>query len=366
MTVYLDANASEPLRPAAFEAMARAAFLSGNPSSIHAEGQAARRVLEDARHVLAEAFGTEADGVIFTSGGTEANALALHAFRRQRMAMGATEHDAIRTPARRHAQVTALSVTPEGTLDIDALGAFLDSGDAALVCVMAANNETGVLHPIREIAARCRSAGAWLHVDAVQAAGRVPVTLDTLGADSLAISGHKFGGPKGAGALLTRAATVDPLIQGGGQERGRRGGTPPLPAIAGMAAALREALAEDGGQQRVWRDRIEAAAREVGARVAGADAPRLGQTSALVLDGVAAQTQLIALDLAGYAVSAGAACSSGKVAFSHVLDAMGYGVAAGHAIRVSLPWNVEESDVEGFIAAYRAMALRLGGAGRRA
>jgi cysteine desulfurase len=225
---------------------------------------------------------------------------------------------------------------------------------------MLANNETGVLQPITQAAALCRRHGALLHVDAVQAAGRMPVDLAALGADSLAVSSHKLGGPQGAGALLLAPslATIAPLIVGGGQERGRRGGTPALPAIAGFAAAAAVSPADQGRLARL-RDAVESAALAAGAVPVAAAVPRLANTACLALPGVRADAQVIALDLAGFAVSAGAACSSGKVAASHVLAAMGLGALAGQAIRVSLPWDVRDADVQAFAAAYAGMAARL-------
>ncbi len=338
--IYLDANASEPLRPEARAAMLAAADVVGNPASIHAAGRAARRVLEDARAALARRCGAAPDQVIFTSGGTEANALAIAGA--ERVIMGATEHDAVRAAA---PGAIVLPVDADGVIHLLALQELLRDGPA-LVCVMLANNETGTMQPVREAAALCRAAGARLHVDAVQA--RAPVALPDLGAHSLALSSHKIGGPKGAGALVTDGAVV-PVITGGGQERGRRGGTPALPAVAGFGAAA----ALDWPDLTPMRDALAAGHRVLG----GPD--RLGNTACLALPGVAAQTQVIALDLAGIHVSAGAACSSGKVARSHVLDAMGLGALAGEAIRVSLPWNATWSDVEAFRVAYAAMAARL-------
>lgn len=354
--IYLDANATEPLRPAAQAAVLAALAGVGNPSSVHAAGRAARRRLEDAREAIATRFGAPPGAVVFTSGGTEADALAVHALGRgRRLIVGATEHDAIRAAA---PGAAILRVGRDGVADLGALRDLLE-GPPALVCLMAANNETGVLQPVAEAAALCRARGARLHVDAVQAAGRIALDFAGLGADSLALSSHKLGGPAGAGALLLAPAAPDltPLIAGGGQERGRRGGTPPLPAIAGFAAAAAEA----GGADRLapLRDAIERAAVAAGAVVIGAAAPRLPNTTCLALPGVRAETQVIALDLAGIAVSAGAACSSGKVARSHVLDAMGLGPLAGEAIRVSLPWSATEADVAAFAAAYRQVAERL-------
>ena len=352
--IYLDANASEPLRPAAREAMLAAAQLAGNPASVHAAGRAARRLLEEARETIAGRFGARPQDVVFTSGGTEADALAIHALGRgRRLVIGATEHDAIRAAA---PDATSLPVDREGVAELAGLDAILAASAPALVCLMLANNETGVIQPIAEAAALCRRHGALLHVDAVQAACRVKVDLAALGADSLALSAHKIGGPTGAGALLLAPdLPAPPLIAGGGQERGRRGGTPALAAIAGFAAAARAETPD----VTTFRDEAETAARGVGAVVCGAGAPRIGNTTCLALPGVKAETQVIALDLAGICVSAGAACSSGKVSHSHVLAAMGLGPLAGQAIRVSFPWNATEADLRGFVAAYRAMAERL-------
>lgn len=349
---YLDANATEPLRPEARTAMLAALELTGNPASVHAAGRAARRALEDARAAIAARFGACTEGVVFTSGGTEANALAIAGQLAGRgIIMGATEHDAVRAAA---PGAEVLPVDNDGVADLDALARML-AGPPVLVCLMLANNETGTLQSVAEAAMLCRHHGALLHVDAVQAAGRIATDLAALGADSMAISSHKLGGPKGAGALLLAPGrNVEALIRGGGQERGRRGGTPALPAIAGFAAAAGLARTD----LTAMRDAAEAQAVRCGAVVLGGR-NRLTNTSCLALPGVRADTQVIALDLAGVAVSAGAACSSGKVARSHVLDAMGAGALAGEAIRVSLPWNATWDDVRAFQDAYAAMAARL-------
>jgi len=355
MHIYLDANASEPLRPEAREAMLDAMAAAGNPASVHGAGRAARRTLEDARETIAAAFGARPDRVIFTSGATEANALALHATAAgRRVLIGASEHDSLLAAA---PDAPRLPVNRDGRADLDALAAFVAAGPA-WVALMAANNETGTLQPIAEAAVLCRRHGAWLHVDAVQAAGRMKLDLGALGAHSLALSGHKLGGPQGAGALLLAEAVAPrPLLAGGGQERGWRAGTPAVPAVAGFAAAVRAARQDD--RLAPLRAIIEDAARDAGAIVCGAGAPRLANTTCLALPGVRADAQVIALDLAGIAVSAGAACSSGKVAPSHVLAAMGLGRLAGEAIRVSLPWNATEADARAFAAAYPAIAARL-------
>ena len=354
---YLDANATEPLRPEARAAIAAALEVTGNPSSVHGAGRAARRIMEDARESLAGRFGARPADVVFTSGGTESDALAIHALGGgRRLIIGATEHDAVRAAA---PAAAILPVDRQGVGDLDALAALLADGPPALVCLMLANNETGTIQPIAQVAALCRRHGARLHVDAVQAAGRMPVDLATLGADCLAISSHKLGGPAGAGALLLapEVSSIAPLIAGGGQERGRRGGTPPVAVIAGFAAAAQ--AGGDASALAPLRDAAEHAAVACGAVVCGGGAPRLPNTTSLALPGARADAQVIALDLAGVAVSAGAACSSGKVAISHVLAAMGLGELAGQAIRVSLPWNATPGNVAAFADGYAQMAGRL-------
>jgi cysteine desulfurase len=352
----MDANATEPLRPEAREAVLAALDLPGNPSSVHADGRAARRVLEAARESVGRRFGAKPAEVVLTSGGTEANALAIHGLGRgRRLLVGATEHPAVLAAAGLEAET--IPVRPDGTADLTALESLLAASGPALVCLMAANNETGVLHPLEEAAALCRAHGALLHVDAVQAAGRVALPLV---ADSLAISGHKLGGPKGAGALVLRPGLhLPPLIAGGGQERGRRGGTEPLPAIAGLGAAI-EAAGPDPRLARL-RDAIEEGTSAIAPElvIAGAEAPRLPNTTCLILPGIPAETQVISLDLAGIRVSAGAACSSGKVARSPVLAAMGLSDLAGCGIRVSLPWNAPDDAPQRFLAAWAAMRTRL-------
>jgi len=327
--------------------MLEALDLTGNPSSVHAAGRSARRLLEAARAKVAACLDAMPADLVFTSGGTEASSLAIHGLGAgRRIIIGATEHDAVRAAA---PGATILPVLASGQADLAALDTLLRQGPA-LLCLMLANNETGVLHPVAEAAMLCRAHGALLHVDAVQAAGRLTFTCASLGAHSIALSAHKLGGPPGAGALvLAPGLALAAQIAGGGQERGRRGGTPALPAIAGFAAAFQAAPGS------VWlgslRDRAEQIAVQAGAVVCGAG-ERLPNTTCLALPGVRADTQVIALDLAGIAVSAGAACSSGKVARSHVLEAMGLHDLAGCAIRVSLPWNTTQADIAAFGAAY--------------
>ncbi len=358
--IYLDANATEPLRPQARSALLAGLEVTGNPSSVHGAGRHARATLEAAREALARRFGARPEDLVLTAGGTEADALAVHGLSQgRRIIVGATEHDAIRSAA---PEGVTLPVDRDGVADLEELASLLASGPPTLVCLMLANNETGTIQPVGAAASICRQYGALLHVDAAQAAGRIPLQFAALGADSLAVSSHKLGGPAGAGALLLTPAlsSIEPLVRGGGQERGRRGGTPSVPAIAGFAAAA--AAATDAEHLRPLRDRLERMAAAHGAVVCGGGAARLPNTSCLALPGVRSDAQVIALDLAGYAVSAGAACSSGKIAASHVLAAMGLGPLAGQAIRVSLPWNATSKEVEAFTDAYGRMAVQLKGA----
>ncbi|HEX3984749.1 MAG TPA: aminotransferase class V-fold PLP-dependent enzyme [Acidisoma sp.] len=359
---YLDANATEPMRGQGREAVVAALDTLGNPSSIHGDGRAARKLLEDAREALAARFGGAARNLVFTSGGTEADAVAIHGLSRGgRVLRGATEHPAVIESAGDAAGV--LPVDEEGRIRLEVLEAALVADKPALVSVMLANNETGTVQPVAEIARLCRAAGVLFHVDAVQGAGRMPFDFATLGADAVSLSAHKLGGPPGAGALLlTRDAAdrLQPLTLGGGQERGRRGGTHALPNIAGFAAAALACRPEDAARLAPWRDAMEQAAVAAGAVILGGGAERLPNTTCLALAGARAEAQVIALDLAGISVSAGSACSSGKIARSHVLEAMGAGDLAAQAIRVSLPWNATEDSVAAFIAAYQAMAARMG------
>ncbi|MBA5726312.1 cysteine desulfurase family protein [Bombella favorum] len=372
--VYLDANATEPLRPAAREAVLAGLEQTGNPASVHAAGRKARIMLEEVRKQMAAAFGREADCCIFTSGGTEADTLALHGFGRaegRAILIGATEHDAIRKAA---PDAALIPVDGQGVIDCTALEEMLATRTAGeggqrgpLVCIMAANNETGVYAPLQDVAALCRRYGAFLHVDAVQAAGRMreqdefsqALKDGSLAGASLALSAHKMGGPKGAGALiLPEDRPLSPLLPGGGQERGRRGGTPALALHKGMVAAFEESRKQDWTMLESLRDELESIMVKAGALIMGGGVARLLNTISAVLPGVTAQMQLMALDIEGYCVSAGSACSSGKVSRSHVLEAMGQGEAAGQAIRVSLPWNVRAADVRAFGEAYARMAQR--------
>ena len=355
--LFLDANAGEPLRPEAAAALLAALALPGNPASVHAEGRAARKLLEEARATVARAAGAEPSGVVLTSGATEANALALAGLGRaagRRLLISAAEHDSLDAP-----DAERLPVASDGRIDLAALEVALRQGPA-LVATHLAQNETGVLQDMPAILALVRAHGALLHLDAAQAPGRIGFDLASLGADSLTLSAHKAGGPKGAGALvLARGIDLPPAPHGGGQERRRRPGTEALPAIAGFAAALATAT-PDVGREEI-RDAIAAGARALHPQcvVVGEAAPRLPNTLCLALPGAAAATQVAALDLARVAVSAGSACSSGKVGASRALSAMGLGALSGQAIRVSVAWDTPADAAERFLAAWQVMADRL-------
>ncbi|MEQ8604495.1 MAG: cysteine desulfurase family protein [Marivibrio sp.] len=361
--VYLDYNATAPCRPCAAAAAARALESGGNPSSVHSAGRGARATLESARRAVAALAGAAPEAVLFTAGATEADNLALRAVDAERVLVSAVEHDAV-LAARADREIAP--VDGQGRLDLAALERALSSGAGdTLVSVMAVNNETGVVQPIEDVAALVRAAGARLHVDAAQAAGRMELAPVWSAADYLSLSAHKMGGPPGVGALLIRAgAPFQPESLGGGQERRRRAGTENLPGIAGFGAAAQE-LAEgwraEAARVEALRDRLEAGVRASAPQVviAGADAPRVGNTSCIALRGLPAEKQVMALDLDGVAVSAGSACSSGKVTKSHVLSAMGWpDDLAGAAIRVSLGWATRDDDVDRFLAAYEKLAAK--------
>lgn len=375
--IYLDWNATAPLIGAAREAMLEALAMPGNPSSVHAEGRAARAAVEKARRAVAGLVGAEPAHVTFTASATEAaNHVLSPAYRmgKSRVSIGrlyvsAIEHPAVRAGGRFAAdKVTELPVTPSGILDLDALSALLAAHDPAdglpLVAVMLVNNETGIIQPIQAIAAIVKKFGGLLVVDAVQAAGRIPLSIADLGADFLILSAHKLGGPKGVGALVSRGETLmpEPLVRGGGQEKGHRAGTENLAAIAGFGAAAREMasdLDERNARLTALRDRAEEAMLSAApdAVIYGRSEARVGNTSFFHLPGLKAETGQIAFDLEGVALSAGAACSSGKVGASHVLTAMGEDAATG-ALRLSIGPATTESDIDRFVAAFAKIAAR--------
>jgi cysteine desulfurase len=367
---YLDWNATAPLRPAAAAAISSTLGHCGNPSSVHRRGRWARQLVESARAQVAALVAASPDDVVFVSGGTEANHLALLGGGRQRILFSAVEHDSVR---RALPGAEPIPVDHDGLVALDGLALALAADRRpALVSVMFANNETGVIQPVAEVAALARAHGALFHCDAVQGAGKVPLDLAEIGADFVTLSAHKLGGPPGIGALVVRGGLdLMPLLRGGGQERGRRAGTENLPGIAGFGAAAAAARAELEIYDRVRRLHAmleaEIAVATPGAVVLGAAAPRLPNTSAIALPGIAAETQVIALDLDGVMVSAGAACSSGKVGPSHVLAAMGVAPElAATTIRVSLGWASSEADIEHFIDSWTVLYQRHHGLSRRA
>ena len=348
--------------------------LAGNASSVHAEGRAARRLIEQARAQVAALVGAEPKTVTFTSGATEANMLALtpailaggRKEPRDRLLVSAVEHPSVLAGGRFAAeQVEILPVDRDGVVDLEALRSAVARTERPLVSVMLANNETGVIQPIAQIADIVHAAGGLLHVDAVQGAGRLSCRMDDLGADLLSLSSHKLGGPQGAGALVVRDGLhiAEPLIRGGGQERGLRAGTENVADIAGFgaAAAVAIGLAETAGMAAL-RDRIEAGIKAAtpDAVVFGSNATRLPNTILVAVPGIKAETAIIAFDLNGIALSSGAACSSGKVQTSHALLAMGVKPAlAQGALRISLGWETRESDVEKLLTAWNTVVSSL-------
>lgn len=369
--VYLDWNATTPLRPEAKLAMTAAWELSGNPSSVHAEGRQARRLVEEARAAIAEAVGARASDVVFASGGTEANALALTpGLRRgagqpvQRLLVSAIEHPSVLAGGRFAADaIGTIKVTGAGLVDLAQLRSLLTAGPPALVSVMLANNETGTVQPISEIADVVHEAGCLLHVDAIQAMGKMSFDINQLKADLMTLSAHKIGGPKGVGAVVLAddVQGLEPLLRGGGQELGRRAGTENVAGISAFGAAARAAmvtLGADASRLAGLRNRLEEGLKQTpGMIVFSEAAPRLPNTTLFTVPGLKAETAVIGFDLAGIAVSSGSACSSGKVQPSHVLDAMGFprDLAQG-AVRLSLGWSTTRTDVDLTLEAWRKLA----------
>lgn len=371
---YLDWNATTPLRAEARSAMLAALDLAGNPSSVHAEGREARRLVEEARAALAAAVGAQPRNVVFTSAGTEANALALSPGLRgpsggpaERLLVSAVEHASVlaggRFPADR---IGLIQVTRSGVVDLEHLKLQLKDGPPALVSIMAANNETGALQPVAEAASIVHAAGGLLHVDAIQALGKIPFDINAVGADLATFSAHKIGGPKGVGALVMREGIggLEPVLRGGGQELSRRAGTENVAGIAGFGAAVKAALQtlpEDVKRMATLRDRLENGLRGIaGATIFADDVERLPNTVLFTAPGLKAETAVIGFDLEGIAVSSGSACSSGKVQPSHVLSAMGYDPAVAQgAVRLSLGWSTEPEDINRALEAWRKLGNTL-------
>jgi cysteine desulfurase len=369
--IYLDWNATTPLRPEARAAMAAVWELCGNPSSVHAEGRRARRLVEDARAIIVGAVGALPRNLVFTSGGTEANALALTPGLRsaggrpvERLLISAIEHASVLAGGRFSTEAMGkIKSTRSGVVDLDHLRDLLGSGPPALVSIMAANNETGALQPLAEAAGLVHAAGGLLHVDAIQAFGKIHLNINDMGADLVSLSAHKLGGPKGVGALVLADGLMglEPLLRGGGQELSRRAGTENVAGIAGFGAAAGAAMnALEGDAKRLenLRNRLESGLRETAGMIVFADdAPRLPNTTLFTVPGMRAETAVIGFDLAGIAVSSGSACSSGKVQPSHVLEAMGFGpkLAQG-AVRLSLGWSTSQLEIDCCLEAWRKLA----------
>jgi cysteine desulfurase len=372
--VYLDWNATTPLRSEALAAMVAAYDLVGNPSSVHAEGREARRLVEDARAALATAVGALPRSVVFTSAGTEANALALSPGLRgssggpvRRLLVSAIEHASVLAGGRFSADtIGQIRATRSGIVDLNHLRELLADGPPALVSIMAANNETGALQPVAEAARIVHEAGGLLHVDAIQALGKIAFNMNAVGADLATFSAHKIGGPKGIGALVVAEGItgLEPVLRGGGQELNRRAGTENVAGIAGFGAALKtalEALPEDMERITTLRDRLGNGIRAIaGATVFSEDVRRLPNTVLFTAPGLKAETAVIGFDLEGVAVSSGSACSSGKVQPSHVLSAMGFGPAVAQgAVRLSLGWSTEPEDINRALEAWRKLGNTL-------
>ncbi|MGB0683745.1 MAG: cysteine desulfurase family protein [Magnetovibrionaceae bacterium] len=365
---YLDHNATTPLTPAAKQALVAALDLVGNASSVHRQGRLVRRKIEDARAQVASLLGVPAEGIVFTGGGTEANNLAIRGLSVDRILVSAIEHPAV---LKADDRIDVIPVLSSGHVDLEALDALLLSDTRpALVSVMAANNETGIVQPLAEVAAIAKRHGALVHSDAVQAAGKLDWDFGGLGLDLISLSAHKIGGPQGCGALYVRPGlALDPVNRGGGQEKGRRGGTENVPALVAFGAAAEDALTNRDWLKdaKALRDGLEAELRSINpaCRIVGADVERLPNTTYVTMPNVGSETQVMAFDLAGVALSAGSACSSGKVSRSHVLEAMGLPEdISGCGVRVSLGRTTEPADVDRFIKAWADIAARAGGVDR--
>ena len=369
--VYLDWNATTPLRDEARRAIASALDLAGNASSVHAEGREARKWIEGARAAVAIAIGAAPRNVVFTSGGTEANALALAPKVRrgsgpavERLVVSAIEHASVLAGGRfLQSQIETVRVTTAGVVDLDHLRQLLHDRPPALVSIMLANNETGAIQPIAAVAGIVHEASGLLHVDAIQAFGKIPLDMAALGADLLTLSAHKIGGPKGVGALVLAEGLsgLEPLLRGGGQELSRRAGTENVAGIAAFGAAAAAAmtdLAADSRRLSGLRERLEKGLRQTNDAIIFSDSvQRLPNTTLFTVPGLRAETAVIGFDLAGIAVSSGSACSSGKVQPSHVLEAMGFDpdIARG-AVRLSMGWSTRDADIERCLKAWRRLS----------
>ncbi len=359
--VYLDYNATVPALPEVISAVARAMEKCGNASSVHTMGRQVRKLVEDARENLAALVGAKPAQVIFTGGGSEANNMALNCTCREAILVSAIEHVSVLNAI---GNTRPVSVDRDGVLDLQALEfAFSLTNKPALVSVMLANNETGVIQPVADVARVAKEHGAIVHCDAIQALGKISVDWRELNVDFLSLSAHKIGGPQGVGALIVNEnIPLDPFMKGGGQERGRRAGTENVAGIAGFGEAAKSAGATIDFQSeiKVWRNKIENEIKSIApaAQIFGGSADRLPNTSCISMPCVSSETQLINFDLADIMVSAGSACSSGKVQASHVLTAMGVKEDASRTIRISLGAGNSENDADKFISVWRDMCAK--------
>jgi len=364
--IYLDYNATAPIRPEVIELMCEIMDTVGNASSVHEPGRQARQRVETARQQVAELVSASAKNIIFTGSGTEANNLALRGFLPRHLIVSGVEHGAILAPALLlDPYASIVKVGSQGQLDLASLEAALSASDGpALVSLMLANNETGVIQPVAEASEIAHAHNALVHCDGIQGAGKILVDIDQLGVDLLSLSGHKIGGPQGVGALVMREdRSVLAQMVGGGQEMGRRSGTENVAGIAGFGEAARLAASEleQFAELTTMRNRMEEQLEEVAPsrKVIGSDVPRLPNTSCVTMPGVRSDTQVMALDLAGISVSAGSACSSGKVSASHVLEAMGMELdEAMTAIRISLGRSTTEDEINRFVETWSLIFKR--------
>ncbi len=362
MIVYLDYNATAPLKPSCLAKMQEILAVPSNPSSVHSFGREAKKHLENSRKTIAEVISAWPNEIIFTASGTEANATALSGFPDYRLLVSASEHSSVL----RYRNFTAeniIKIDENGILSLSDLENKLAADKRkTIVSVMLANNETGVIQPVPEIAAICKKHGALLHSDAVQAFGKIPVDFSLMGADMLTISAHKCGGAVGAAALVIKNnLAIKPLLSGGGQELGRRAGTENIAAIAAFAQAVSEFDFSHMNSLKKWHSEMEEQIQANGGVIFGKNSPRLPNTTCASMPKVSNEVQLIDFDLNGYAVSAGSACSSGRIDKSHVLLAMNVEKElAGKAIRISSGWNSTHSEIEYFTQLWLRLAERLG------
>jgi cysteine desulfurase len=352
MPIYLDYAATTPVKPEVIKAMTAVMEMHGNASSVHGYGRAARDKVETARAIISSRYNTKPAQVVFTSGATEANNAALHAYKNRPIIISSIEHPSVMQTAHVGGQPNIVQVSDSGVINLNHLEDVLKANPQSIVSIMLVNNETGVVQPVKEACALAKQYGAVVHCDAVQGAGRIKIDFKDLGVDMLSISAHKLGGPQGVGALIiAENIKPEPFITGGSQEQRRRAGTENVAGIVGFGAAVSmlDADIAMAGEWAAWRDNFEAQIIKVApkATVFGAHAQRVAGISCLAMPSVRNDTQLMAFDLAGLAVSSGSACSSGKVQPSPVLKAMGADEAlATSAIRVSFGWGSGQQDLE--------------------